>query len=231
MLSILSNSIDFFFPKVCIISDIKIPQNNSNPYISDEIIKNLDKPSRQDLYLLENKLDANNTFTCFVTKGNNDVNKILHHLKYKGFSNLGLFFGEYISENVLENYSDIRKKYNIICPVPLHKTKLRERGYNQSDFIVRGINKTLKLDYFPELVIRSRYTKSQTKLPYPERVSNVKNAFNINPKFANMVKKKHIILVDDVVTSGSTLNEVIKVLKESGATNVFAVTIAMAKGE
>jgi ComF family protein len=231
MRKLFSDFLNLFFPKICIISDKKIPGNNSNPFVLDEILKNLDRPSRQDLYLLQNKLDSNHTYTAFVTKGKNEVNQILHFIKYKGFSKLGLFLGEYISAKIIEEYPLLQSKYDFICPVPLHRTKVRERGYNQSEFIVTGLNNILKLNYHPDIIFRSKYTKSQTTLPYPERKANIKDAFRMNPAYADKVKKKRIILVDDVVTTGSTLNEIIKVLKQSGVTNVFAITLAMAKGE
>ena len=222
---------DFFFPKICLISDYKIPANNSNPFVLDNVIQELDRPIRQDIYLLENKLDSNHSFVQYVTKGKNNVNQILHYLKYKGFSKLGLFFGEYISTELIKAYPDIKEKYDFISPVPLHKNKVRERGYNQSEFIAKGLNKNIRIKYLNDLVIRTRYTKSQTTLPVNERVTNVKDAFSFNDVYKNVVKRKRVILVDDVVTTGSTLNEVMKVLKGAGVSNIFAVTLAMAKGE
>jgi competence protein ComFC len=229
MFRLINYTIDFAFPKICLISELKIPESNSNPFILDEIINKLDIPTTQDIYMLKNNIHSNDIFAKYVTTGKNDVNKMLHYLKYKGFSKLGLFFGELISLELVKKYPDISKKYDFIIPVPLHLTKLRERGYNQSEYLAKGINKNLKIKYYSEIVDRIRYTKSQTSLPYTERISNIKDAFRVNKKFLDIIKRKRIILIDDVITTGSTINEVIKVLKEAKVSNIFAVTLSMAK--
>ena len=115
-------------------------------------------------------------------------------------------------------------KNYVIMPVPLHRQRLRERGFNQSLLLARILASDLgnQLDYLS--LIRNRYTRAQTGLKKKERRKNVKGAFSVIQP--NAIKHKEILLVDDVFTTGSTLNECARTLKESGATTVICLTVA-----
>jgi ComF family protein len=114
----------------------------------------------------------------------------------------------------------------LTMPVPLHLKRLRERGFNQSLLLARQVAEKLngKLDFFS--LIRPKYTTPQTTLTKKERQKNVHNAFGL--KTTEAVSKKNILLVDDVATTGNTLNECARVLKSGGARAVFCVTLVKA---
>lgn len=114
----------------------------------------------------------------------------------------------------------------LIIPVPLHRRRLRERGFNQSLLLARALASDLgnQLDYLS--LIRKRYTRAQTGLKKGERRKNVKDAFSIIHPEA--IKHKKILLVDDVFTTGHTVNECARTLKKSGATTVICLTLARA---
>lgn len=120
---------------------------------------------------------------------------------------------------------------DIIAPVPLHGRRLRERKFNQSALLAAGIakrsNKLCQLD----LLTRTRHTPPQKGLNAKERNLNVKDAFAVKEKLLPMIKDKTILLVDDVYTTGATLNECAKILKDVGAAHVFVITIARATKE
>ena len=139
---------------------------------------------------------------------------------------IGKVFGAKIGEEILSIFPD---KYNYAVPVPLHKSKLRERTYNQSDYICRGISKELNIKPLEKCLARTRYTKTQTKLSITEREENVRGAFALNPKYGDLIKGKNIILVDDVITTGSTILECARVLKENGCGEVTVCSIALAE--
>lgn len=222
--------IDFIFPKTSIISDVRLSENNSNQYLRDEEISSISKVTSNDLIDLKEKINSEYTFSVFAFREGDDFAKIIYQLKYGGMKNLGLYLGELLGAE-LEIYltkNDIND-FDLIIPVPLYKTKLRERGFNQSDYICKGINKKLNLKFLPDLVRRVRYTSTQTKLNREQRIINMKDAFEINKKYENCIHDKRIILVDDVVTTGSTVNEVIKVLKENGCSDLLASVLAMAR--
>ena len=108
-------------------------------------------------------------------------------------------------------------------PIPLHKTKFKERGYNQSEFIAKGINNILKKKERFDIVRRTKYTKSQALLSPEERKTNVKNVFEIDEVYK--ISDKIILLVDDVLTTGSTINNCALALLEKGAKRVDAATL------
>lgn len=112
----------------------------------------------------------------------------------------------------------------LVIPVPLHRERLRERGYNQAEAIFKKWAKKKKLLWMPELLQRTRYTVPQWELNLRDRRQNMKKAFVLTKPEA--VKNQHIILVDDIVTTGITLEECAKVLKKAGAVSVTAIVIA-----
>lgn len=230
MKSYLTSFVDFVFPKTSIISGKRLDENNSNQYISDDEIELIDRVSKNDLIDLEKKLISDHSFALFAFREDDDFSKIIYQLKYGGMKMLGVYLGRMLG-NELKKYitQNNLPDFDIIIPVPLFKTKVRERGYNQSDFICLGISKTLGIKCISDIVKRNRHTSTQTKLSREERIENMKDAFEINDKYKNEIDGKGIILVDDVVTTGSTMNEVIKVLKENGCSDVTACCLAMAR--
>jgi competence protein ComFC len=222
---ILQDTVQFIFPPVCIISDKRLPEGNSNKYILDDILTSLDRITDFDFDDLKAKIDSEDAFSIYTFYPDSQMEKIVHHIKYSGMKNLGTFKGELIAQEMKFDPS----AYDFIIPVPLHKVRIRERHYNQSEYIAKGISKKLGTEVLSDAVSRIRYTKTQTHLTRAERIENVKGAFIINDEFREMLKGKNIILVDDVVTTGSTVNEVIRILKENGAGNILTICLAMAR--
>ncbi len=125
---------------------------------------------------------------------------LIHKLKYKGQKEIGIELGRMTGQEIKGSFFD---ETDIIIPVPLHTAKKRMRGYNQSEIIASGISETLKKPVIKNVLIRSKYTETQTKKSLEERRTNVKSAFKtLKPE---LISGKHILLVDDVVTTGSTL--------------------------
>lgn len=114
----------------------------------------------------------------------------------------------------------------ILVPVPLHFFRKIKRGYNQSDIIAKNFSKVSFLSYHNWLLYRKKITRQQSKLSKNIRKENIKNCFGIKHKLVDMVDKKQIIIVDDVVSTWSTVNELAKLLKEHGAREVVVVCIA-----
>jgi len=111
-----------------------------------------------------------------------------------------------------------------MLPVPLHKVRLRERGFNQSARICKGLSETLAMPVLRDGLFRKRYTKTQTGKSGEERRENVENAFGIEN--AEIITGKSFLIVDDVATTGSTINSCAGVLKEAGARAVYGMTLA-----
>jgi ComF family protein len=115
---------------------------------------------------------------------------------------------------------------DIVIPVPLHFRRLWQRRFNQSAVLGEMLAKRSKLGFAPDALIRQRHTVKQKGLSRKERHANVRGAFAVNEKQAAGLCGKNVLLVDDVFTSGATLNECARVLKKAGATQVYVLTIA-----
>ncbi|MCV2368299.1 ComF family protein [Roseateles oligotrophus] len=113
-----------------------------------------------------------------------------------------------------------------LLPVPLTETRQRERGYNQSYELARTLARHRKLHCDPDLLLRVRNSAQQAQLPLAERAANVRRAFAVNPIRAAELRGSHVVLLDDVMTSGATLFEIARVLRKAGVANVQAWVVA-----
>ncbi len=143
-----------------------------------------------------------------------------------------LYLGKTLAQLFIDEHH--RHKINtqqpeLIIPVPLHKSRLRYRGFNQAKELADYFSKNMEIPSNDELIQRIKLTKTQKGLTAIERKKNIKNAFAITEKSAaSELKNKHIVIIDDVITTGNTVNEVAKILKKSGAKQVDVWTIARA---
>lgn len=117
------------------------------------------------------------------------------------------------------------KKYDIILAVPLHRKKRWERGYNQTELIAKEISKDLEIKFDNKVLVKVRNTKVQSTLSKKDRMENVKGAFSVINQ--ETIKEKRVILFDDIFTTGNTVNECSKVLKQAGAKEIAVLTIAV----
>ncbi len=155
------------------------------------------------------------------TKGSK-VQNLMHALKYKNRQDVGLKLGEMYGRALLK--SDSLKSADLIASVPLHLGKLRKRGYNQSDCFAEGLSNSLQITFDKTLLIRKVNTDTQTHKSRFERFENMKEIFAV--KEPQKILGKHIILVDDVLTTGATLEAcALELLKTSGV-KVSIATIA-----
>lgn len=152
------------------------------------------------------------------------VQRIIYQLKYRNRPEIGNLFGEkygaILRETAPFNEADL------IVPVPLHPLKLRKRGYNQSAFFAQGLSRSMQKPLADRCLIRHRPTQSQTTKNRYQRYENMDAAFRLND--AAVIVGKHILLADDVLTTGATLEACSNVLLKAGATQVSSVTIAKA---
>lgn len=155
-------------------------------------------------------------------KYENTVREKIIQYKFNENSYLYKTFAKIIIKN--EKIYRFLKLYDIIIAVPMHKNKKAVRGYNQSELIAREIAKQMELCFEKDVLIKTKNTEVQSTLTKTQRTHNVKNAFFIAD--TTKIKDKKVILVDDIYTTGSTVNECSKVLKKAGAKEICVVTIA-----
>ncbi|MGE5363990.1 MAG: ComF family protein [Bacteroidota bacterium] len=163
-------------------------------------------------------------FSLYIFERNSLVQNLLHSIKYQRRWQNAVYMGSRIAEKLVSLYPD--GDFDMVVPVPLHRIKEAERGYNQSLYICRGICKILNKPLEDRVLYRKRFTQTQTHLSVAERERNVKGAFGL--KNAARIEDKSIILADDVITTGATVQECAKVLTSAGARSVFVVSVAIA---
>ncbi len=157
----------------------------------------------------------------FFAKGSR-YRKLLHQLKYNGKKEIGFILGKEFG-NELKRV-DSYKNIDFIVPVPLHPRRFKQRGYNQAEEIAKGLQESMGVPISTKNLIRSGYTETQTRKTRVQRVENVSKAFQLeNPVD---FKGKHILIVDDIVTTGATLEECASVVLEAEDVKVSIVTLA-----
>lgn len=151
---------------------------------------------------------------------------LMHRLKYGGMTRIGEEFGRTLGERVGEAGLG---ESDLVVPLPLHRSRMRERGYNQCEYIARGVSAVTGRPVRTDLLRRARFTPSQTSLGTRARQENVLGAFALRRKAPSAVAGRTILLVDDVVTTGATMRSCASVLRRAGAHRVIACAAALAR--
>lgn len=162
-----------------------------------------------------------------VTNYGDVIRRLIHKLKYGKWQRISPIINE-LTGRYLKNLNLKLNKNYIVVPIPLHKNKKAERGFNQSEIIAKYVAEKLKLPLKTDNLAREKETKSQTEMKdWEERKNNIKESFSVSS--SEDIKGKNIILVDDIYTSGATIGEAAEVLKKSGAKKIIALVVAKAR--
>lgn len=158
------------------------------------------------------------------------LKKVLYQYKYRPYlSDLAPFLGELLYEGIIQNEIIMREIENekcLICAVPLHPSRQRERGYNQAQLLASHLSKKTKIPIISGVLSRTKKTVPQFMLPKEKRRENIHNAFTINKRNAEKIHGKVLFLIDDITTTGTTLSECARVLKRNGAVKVYGIALA-----
>ena len=169
------------------------------------------------------ELHAATSFLFFSKEGM--VQKLMHALKYRGRKETGVYLGRLFGKELKE--SPLFRSVHMVVPVPLHPKKQRKRGFNQSYFIAAGIGEAMNVPVSSHNLIRTTYTSSQTKKTRYDRWQNVKGVFEVADK--KQFEGKHLLLVDDVLTTGATLEACAHPLLKLPGTKVSVATLPYAQ--
>ncbi len=152
------------------------------------------------------------------------VQNLLHQLKYNGKKEIGLILGEQFGVSL--KHSPYFAGVQVIVPVPLHPKKLRTRGYNQSEYFAKGLSIAMKAPALANGLRRVVHAQSQTRKSREERLMNIRDAFAVN--MPDALRGKHVLLVDDVLTTGATLETCAMEILKVPDVKLSMATIAMA---
>lgn len=150
---------------------------------------------------------------------------LLHSMKYGHNAPLCQFAGQLMTMN--DMIMNVLKDADVLIPVPLTVARQRERGYNQSEQICLGISRTTHLPVITDVLIRTKFTESQTAMTAEERIENIKDAFTIAN--TQLIEGKHIIIVDDVITTGATVSECILQLRNVPNLRISVLSFALTR--
>tara|TARA_B100000508_G_scaffold141074_1_gene145952 strand:+ start:9524 stop:10204 length:681 start_codon:yes stop_codon:yes gene_type:complete len=196
---------------ICLKCKSHLPKTKFSQRIENPVVK-----------LLWGKAHIEHASSAFYFKKGNRIQKLMHQLKYKGKKELGEELGALMAREL--KCSTIYNKIDAIIPLPLHKSKLRLRGYNQCDPIAKGLSEQLRVDVLNHSVKRKHANTSQTNKGHYERHKNVENIFEVcNPKELN---GRNILLIDDVITTGSTIAACARAINKISSAKVYVSTLA-----
>lgn len=199
---------------VCILCDINMPRTNFHLLP--------DNPVERGFW---GKFPLGHATSFFYYRKGSSYRKILHRLKYGGEKEIGEVMGRHIAVELLP--SGFFEHVDVIIPVPLHRKRLRTRGYNQSEWFARGIAAITGIPVDAESVIRHEFTETQVHKSAFERWGNVAGVFSLE-KHAEIFAGKHLLVVDDVLTTGSTITSTASCLAEVEGVRISVLTIAVA---
>lgn len=188
-----------------------LPKTNYHLYADNPVVKLF--------WGRANVFSASSLYT--FSKGSR-VQHLIHQLKYRGKKEIGTSLGKYYGKEL--KAAPMFSSAEIILPVPLHSQKLKKRGYNQSESFAQGIAESMGAESLNDILIRTYASETQTKKSRFARWKNVEEIFKITSP--EKIKGKHVLLVDDVVTTGSTLDACTQKILEVPDTKVSVVTIA-----
>lgn len=150
---------------------------------------------------------------------------LVHRLKYSGIKEVGSYLGRYYGTILLD--SGFMEDIEWLVPVPLHPSRQRKRGFNQAEIICRGLSDTTGVPLLSDALIRSKRSDTQTRKSRVERWENVENIFAVGP--TRLPDGSHLLLVDDVITTGSTIESCVNLLHENGCVKVSVAALAVAE--
>ena len=224
----LGSFLSLFFPRYCIVCGRTLAKGeeclctmcNINLPRTDYHLRK-DNPVEKMFW---GKIPLERATSFFFYRKGSDFRQILHQLKYGGQKGIGAIMGRYMAAELLE--SGFFEGVDVILPVPLHKKKQQIRGYNQSEWIARGIAAVTGISIDTESVVRRKNTETQTRKSFLERWENVEGIFELN--HAESLIGKHILIVDDVLTTGATTVECASCLTDIEGIRISILTLAMA---
>lgn len=170
------------------------------------------------------RLDIEHATALLLFHKKGSVQKLIHQLKYKGHQEIGIFLGDWLGADLASTSSF--KNIEAVIPVPLHKKKLRSRGFNQVEGFGKAIANAMEVPYLNNVLLKKSFSNTQTVKARLARWGNIEETFVLAND--SLIKNKHVLLVDDIITTGATLEACAAVIKDAGGVKISIATMAVA---
>ncbi|MEE9407886.1 MAG: phosphoribosyltransferase family protein [Polaribacter sp.] len=223
---ILKDLLHVFYPKLCANCENQLTQNEIVVCTfcrHDLPLTNFtDYSNNKVSQTFFGRIQIEKAYSLLFFRKKGITKNIIHELKYKGNEDVGVFFGNWLGEILKENeeFSDV----DFIVPVPLHSKKRKERGYNQVSKFGESLSKHLNISFVENTLLRTSASKTQTFKARFERFNNLDTKFML--KNTSIFTNKHVLLIDDVITTGATLEACAKELQKTKGIKVSLLTMA-----
>lgn|SRR5690606_16238855 len=226
----LQDLLDFLFPRNCACCEQLLVANEqvicttcrndlplTNSHLSNE------NPVKKLFY---GRASIENAMSLLIFQKKGITQRLMHSLKYKGNEEVGSVLGEWVALNLEQTFW--HSELDMVVPVPLHKKRFRERGYNQVEGFGKAIARRLEIPYNDKCLLKTRGVETQVFKNLAARFKNVEHSFRITEKQKERKKLegKHLLLVDDIITTGATLETCANCLLEIPGTKVSVATMA-----
>lgn len=223
--------LDLIYPPFCLVCETTGPS-----YLCPECIKKIDRikppfcpkcgiPLSETEYYCTECRNREYFFEFARSVGTFDgvLRDAVHALKFDCYAMLAEPLGELMAQHYAEE-TYLSGLVDVVVPVPIHRSRLIDRGFNQSAEIARVFCEHTSLKFEPDALVKSKKTRDQVGLPEEERFANIEGAFSVVKPDA--IAGRRVLLIDDVLTTGATANETAKILRSAGASAVYAYTLA-----
>ena len=232
---------DLIYPNCCLVCKNTIPPANQQQLICsgcwDKVEKNLPPFCAScGRHLDSQAIEKNACLNCSKYKVNyyfdrafspcaytGTIKKLIHEFKYSGKDYLGKPLGK-LMRTFIQDYQLPIEHLDFIIPIPLHKSRQRQREFNQAEILSQEVAGGFNKRVLTNTLIRVKFTKTQTELTFHERYQNVDKSFTVTRP--ELINNTNLLLIDDVLTTGATSNEAAKCLKKAGARKVLLLTLA-----
>ncbi|MES2545208.1 MAG: phosphoribosyltransferase family protein [Bacteroidota bacterium] len=220
------NLINLLFPKVCLGCKSFLLANENVICTSCRheipLTQHSKNPENEAFMKFYGRINVEYVATLMYYHKKGIVQEIIHSLKYRGHEEVGTVFGEWFAEDLK---SSTIPQFDVIIPVPLHRKRLKSRGYNQITTFGEALSKNLEVSYNPKILQRNSYSKTQSKKNLLGRTEIKETTFDVT--FNEKDHNKHFLLIDDVLTTGSTLEACGRALQKIPGARISVVCMAM----
>ncbi len=226
MMTLIEDFISLFFPRVC--NACEAPLMHNEEIICMSCLFHLPKTNfHQDQEnpvsrLFWGRVNIHAAAAFYYFRKGSKIQHLMHQFKYKGHKEVGVFIGDLYGDELKK--SPCFNTVNVVIPVPLHRKKIKKRGFNQSERFAMGLSQSMKIDLVTSVLVRKTASETQTKKTKFRRWENVKEIFDIEQ--AETLEGKHLLLVDDVITTGSTIEACATVLHQIPGVKVSVAGMA-----